>query len=125
MDVQNMVLVIDCSKPMTDKAHARYRPMTKAEQKQRAKDVKAALADSQRRAWLALRAQRDRMLSGTDHVEDSSAWEAWRHLLRDLPSKTTDPENPKWPAPPWALSTLIEFRDLWPELDWARLETGA
>lgn len=120
------VLVIDCSKPMTDKAHARYRPMTKAERKQRDQDVAAAVAESQARAWVALRVQRDRMLAATDHFpKDETAWQTWRRLLRDLPSTTKDPESPKWPAPPWVLSTLIEFRGLWPELDWAQLETGA
>lgn len=29
-----------------------------------------------------------------------TAWAAYRQALRDLPSKTIDPDNPTWPTPP-------------------------
>jgi DnaJ-domain-containing protein 1 len=57
------------------------------------------------RAWAELRAERDRLLAGTDWwaVSDrtmSAEQTAYRQALRDLPANTTDPANPTWPVKP-------------------------
>ena len=58
----------------------------------------------------SLRYLRDIKLSETDKYtipdwphpteEAKQAWLDYRQALRDLPSNTTDPENPIWPTPP-------------------------
>ncbi|RGP39049.1 tail fiber assembly protein [Pseudotabrizicola alkalilacus] len=56
--------------------------------------------------WAALRAERDRRLAACDWTQlpdatvNREAWAAYRAALRDLPSLTTDPLSPIWPAPP-------------------------
>ena len=57
-----------------------------------------------------LRNRRDKQLKATDYLvntdfphptpEAKQAWLDYRQALRDLPSNTTDPENPVWPEPP-------------------------
>lgn len=57
-------------------------------------------------AWDRLRRERDRRLTACDWTQvadapvDRSAWAAYRQELRDMPSRTTDPENPDWPLTP-------------------------
>tara|TARA_R100001369_G_scaffold4621_3_gene13208 strand:- start:2 stop:418 length:417 start_codon:yes stop_codon:yes gene_type:complete len=59
--------------------------------------------------WVALRAERDRLLANSDWVvvkaqeagEDvPAAWANYRTLLRDLPKATSDPASPTWPTAP-------------------------
>jgi len=58
------------------------------------------------RAWIDLRASRDRRLQSTDWTQvpdapvDSQTWATYRQALRDLPANTTDPRNPVWPTRP-------------------------
>jgi len=57
-----------------------------------------------------LRERRDTLLDKTDKYattdfphaseEAKQAWLDYRQALRDLPTNTTDPENPVWPTPP-------------------------
>ena len=57
-----------------------------------------------------LRKERNLLLNNTDKYtindwphsaeEVKQAWLDYRQALRDLPSNTTDPENPIWPTPP-------------------------
>jgi hypothetical protein len=57
-------------------------------------------------AWIALRAERNRLLAASDWTvlgdspTPTAAWKAYRQALRDLPANTTDPFNPIWPTPP-------------------------
>jgi hypothetical protein len=65
---------------------------------------------SQTKPMLELRKKRDELLKSTDKYiiadwphptpEIKQAWLDYRQALRDLPSNTTDPENPVWPTPP-------------------------
>ena len=54
----------------------------------------------------ALRRERTQKLSETDWMllsdtaQMSEDWKAYRQALRDLPSNTSDPENPTWPTKP-------------------------
>ena len=54
----------------------------------------------------ALRRERNAKLAETDWMllsdtaEMSEDWKAYRQVLRDLPTNTTDPENPTWPTKP-------------------------
>ena len=59
--------------------------------------------------WKELRQERNRRLAEVDWVfstdyhipsELRKKWTAYRQALRDLPSVTTDPENPVWPEKP-------------------------
>jgi len=84
-------------------------------------------------ALLSLRRTRDELLRATDQFDlqtgekiaggkaQHQAWLKWRQQLRDLPAKTKDPEEPRWPTPPAAISSLVAFRGLWPKLDWSTL----
>lgn len=59
---------------------------------------------------MALRKRRDEILKETDKYtipdwphstpESKQAWLDYRQALRDLPTNTTDLENPVWPSPP-------------------------
>lgn len=57
-------------------------------------------------AWKELRLTRDALLKYSDFalLEDSPvnkvSWKRYRKELRDLPSNTQDPFNPKWPVKP-------------------------
>lgn len=60
-----------------------------------------------KRAWNALRAERNARLAATDYTQlpDAPAelqtdWQAYRQQLRDLPENTVDPANPVWPDTP-------------------------
>jgi hypothetical protein len=59
--------------------------------------------------WKELREERDKRLSQCDWVTLKAystaapvpeEWKTYMQTLRDLPSNTTDPENPVWPTPP-------------------------
>ena len=55
--------------------------------------------------WKNIRDQRNSLLSETDWMANSDvtmtdAWKTYRQALRDLPSNTSDPDNPTWPTPP-------------------------
>jgi len=56
--------------------------------------------------WESLRSYRDLRLTSSDWTQvadalvDKAAWATYRQQLRDLPSNTTDLENPVWPTPP-------------------------
>jgi hypothetical protein len=59
--------------------------------------------------WKKLREERNKRLTECDWVTlrsvatDTSIpdeWKAYMQALRDLPSNTTDPENPVWPVAP-------------------------
>jgi len=60
--------------------------------------------------WKELREQRNTRIAQTDYLftsdyphptpEIKQAWLDYRQALRDLPSNTTDPENPVWPEAP-------------------------
>ena len=60
--------------------------------------------------WDALRQERNKLLAETDYLaltdytisseEKKQEWLTYRQALRDLPSNTTDPENPVWPTKP-------------------------
>ena len=56
-----------------------------------------------------LRRTRDRLLTESDwtRLDDNglssdkkTEWATYRQALRDLPSRTTNPENPSWPTKP-------------------------
>jgi len=59
-------------------------------------------------AWKNLRKKRDLLLTQTDkyivadypHPDEATkqGWVDYRQALRNLPSETTDPENPVWPT---------------------------
>ena len=58
-------------------------------------------------AWNELRTKRDQLLAATDYLALadhtlSADMTAYRQVLRDLPSNTTDPANPVWPTKPEA-----------------------
>ena len=61
--------------------------------------------------WSDFRNKRDTLLSKSDWTQvpdapvDQAAWAAYRQLLRDLPSTTTDPFNVQWPKSPSATNT--------------------
>ena len=60
--------------------------------------------------WKELRTERNKRIAQTDYLaipdyphateEVKQAWLDYRQALRDLPSNTTDPENPVWPEAP-------------------------
>ena len=56
--------------------------------------------------WEVFRRERNRRLTETDYlalsdtVDMSDDWKTYRQALRDLPSRTTNPENPSWPTKP-------------------------
>jgi len=60
--------------------------------------------------WKELREERNKRIAETDYLaipdyphpteEAKQAWLDYRQALRDLPSNTTDPENPVWPQAP-------------------------
>jgi len=59
--------------------------------------------------WKELRAERNKRLTECDWVTLRSVatdtpipdeWKAYMQALRDLPTNTTDPENPVWPVAP-------------------------
>ena len=60
--------------------------------------------------WDKLRTERNNLISETDYLilpdytisseEKKQEWLNYRQTLRDLPSNTTDPENPVWPTKP-------------------------
>jgi hypothetical protein len=59
--------------------------------------------------WGKLRIDRNTKLKSTDWTQmpdapltddQKASWRTYRQALRDLPSNTTDPANPTWPAPP-------------------------
>ena len=61
--------------------------------------------------WKELRQERNQRLAETDWIfstdyhipsEPRKKWTEYRQALRDLPSVTTDPENPVWPEKPTA-----------------------
>ena len=112
------VCVIDCSNQTVT-----VRPATKRELAQAARDAKENAARNLRGAYLELRQQRDALLRLTDHFAGEPGWDRWRQKLRDLPA-TVDPEKPRWPKPPAAVSCLHDFRGLWPRLDWTHLTEG-
>jgi hypothetical protein len=57
-----------------------------------------------------LRLRRDALLAASDWTQvsdapvDAKAWATYRQDLRDLPAKTTDPAEPKWPSSPGQVS---------------------
>lgn len=68
-------------------------------------DAAAALE----RAWLELRAERDRRLAACDWTQGADAplapakvkaWAKYRAELRELPASTKDPSSPSWPKSP-------------------------
>lgn len=118
-----VVCVIDCSKPADDPKQVSYRKLTRAEEAQRRRDHADAVVAARERGYLELRMTRDVLLRTTDHLEADRRWAVWRQKLRDLPA-TADPEKPRWPKPPGAVSCLYEFRMLWPRFDWTPLHKG-
>lgn len=118
------VLVIDCSLPPGHPKAARYRRLTRAERAQRDRDRAEAAGDRRAQAFVQLRMARDDLLRLTDHLRGEPRWERWRTRLRDLPGLTLDPEKPRWPKPPTALSCLYPYRSLWPRLDWSTSTKG-
>ena len=55
--------------------------------------------------WQSLREKRNLLLTQTDYLALSDVtlteeMRTYRQALRDLPSNTTDPENPVWPTKP-------------------------
>jgi len=62
------------------------------------------------KSFKKLREQRNTRIAQTDYLatidyphptpEAKQAWLDYRQALRDLPSNTTDPENPVWPEAP-------------------------
>lgn len=69
-------------------------------------------AKAREEALAALRAERDRLLAGSDWtqlpdsplaVEEREAWAVYRQALRDLPAAAevlADPRSVSWPQPP-------------------------
>jgi hypothetical protein len=69
----------------------------------------AAIEVATEQSWKNLRTNRNRLLAETDWVitmhkeletNIPNAWKTYRQALRDLPTNTTDPENPTWPTKP-------------------------
>lgn len=59
------------------------------------------------RKWEAVRAERDRLLTGTDWTQmgdtpltgsDREGWAVYRQALRDVPQTQPDPDDIVWPA---------------------------
>jgi len=79
--------------------------MWKADRSQ-ASTAEGRAADNLNKAWISLRAERDRRLASTDWTQindapvDASSWAVYRQSLRDLPGMTDDPRNPIWPKEP-------------------------
>jgi len=57
-------------------------------------------------AWDEVRAERDRLLAGSDWTQvadapvDTAVWAAYRQALRDVPQDFDTPEDVVWPTPP-------------------------
>ena len=76
-------------------------------------DIPAADLEQEQlaKAWADLTLNRNRLLQSSDWTQvpdapvDQVAWAAYRQLLRDLPSTTTDPFNVQWPKSPSATNT--------------------
>jgi len=57
-------------------------------------------------AWGEVRAERDRLLAGSDWTQvadapvDSAAWAVYRQALRDVPQDFDSPDDVVWPTPP-------------------------
>ncbi len=86
--------------PLEELQSHRYEPTSAEEEKARAKE---AASDAMGR----LRSERNALLRGSDWSQLPDAptasvekWAAYRQKLRDLPSKTKNPENVKWPEVP-------------------------
>ena len=80
--------------------HSKTNPPTTTE-------VEAAWPEVQNaRALVVLRRERDALLAASDWTQvadaacDKVAWAKYRQALRDLPAKTDEPADPKWPAAP-------------------------
>jgi hypothetical protein len=130
--VEGGVRTENLSLPVDHEARVVWREQSAEEKKQAAKDTTDRASFQRVDATIFLRLTRDALLRATDFVELPSAedrlgkpklvaWRAWRQKLRDLPAKTKDPEEPKWPEPPEVTSALLEHRRLWPDLDWTPL----
>lgn len=58
------------------------------------------------RAWAAVRAERDRLLTACDWTQvadapvDAQAWADYRQALRDIPQTQDDPDSIVWPETP-------------------------
>ena len=127
------VAVVNASVPAGHDAHVVYREQTVEEKRQQKKDTADNAAFQRVDATIFLRLTRDALLRATDHSDlpngekiaggkaKHAAWLKWRQQLRDLPAKTKDPEEPKWPEPPAATSALLGHRGLWPDIDWGKL----
>tara|TARA_B100000941_G_scaffold269057_1_gene226094 strand:- start:54 stop:335 length:282 start_codon:yes stop_codon:yes gene_type:complete len=87
-----------------------FNPDGTYEDKEDTDELKALYAqdaiDFPKHLWEVLRRERNRRLTETDYlalsdtVEMSDDWKTYRQALRDLPSITSDPENPSWPTKP-------------------------
>ncbi len=66
-------------------------------------DLTPKITDNEK--WDRLRMVRNRIIAESDWMANSDvtmtdAWKTYRQALRDLPSNTSDPDNPTWPTPP-------------------------
>ena len=74
----------------------------------RKKDQTVIDASIREQLFVALRAQRDALLTASDYTQRSDSthpgtkaeWLTYMQALRDLPGNTTDPANPTWPDQP-------------------------
>lgn len=82
-----------------------YVPLTMEEQTQRLADAAATMEMH----WVWFRLDRDSRLKACDWTQMPDcglsqaaveAWQRYRQILRDLPSRTKDPRDPVWPNPP-------------------------
>ena len=131
--IEGGACIVNSSVPIGEQGHVVYRELTTEEKRDRRKAEKAGVSFAGADAWLFLRLKRDKLLTATDFYELPPAqkrygeqvvagWQRWRQQLRDLPASGVDPEAPSWPTPPEPISVLLEYRGLWPELAWERLE---
>lgn len=70
-------------------------------------DLDAAWPEVQQElAWAPVRAERDRLLAGSDWTQvadapvDAAAWAVYRQQLRDIPETFASPDDVVWPAVP-------------------------
>ncbi len=91
---------LDDNTPLAELQHSHREPTSAEEEKARAKE---ASSDAMGR----LRSERNALLRGSDWSQLPDAptaaaekWAVYRQKLRDLPSKTKDPANVKWPEVP-------------------------